>query len=237
MTNNHIYLQILWWKAKPVQFIVTRLSLCLKNGNTMAISCFLVTFCAFGQKESSCNKRKFGFNWMANSLFMVESPPLLDPHSEAKTMTWSFLEPQLASCSWSGNILDAIKNQVNQKWHIQPMRPKSKDVLKHWRSPKEWWNRNQLLVLVISITGIYIVMEKTKIVNIGFLGVKTIQITIKSRQTSWTINYSSYYLSKHKHTQCKVHSIDCKTSLSQQFPKSYANFTKEMECNQNFTAS
>jgi len=30
---------------------------------------------------------------MANSLFMVESPPLVDPHSEAKMVTWSLREP------------------------------------------------------------------------------------------------------------------------------------------------
>ena len=34
---------------------------------------------------------------MANSLFMVESPPLLDPHSEANIVTFTLREPHTRS--------------------------------------------------------------------------------------------------------------------------------------------
>ena len=87
---------------------------------------------------------------MANSLFMVESPPLLDPHSDAKMVTRCLLEPWIWSCSWRGCTLDAITNHVNQEWHVHSMCAKSLKRKKekqnkqtHWSIVflKEWWRR------------------------------------------------------------------------------------------------
>ena len=40
---------------------------------------------------------------MANSLFMVESPPLLDPHSEAKIVTCTLRESSTLQSRESGS--------------------------------------------------------------------------------------------------------------------------------------
>ena len=74
---------------------------------------------------------------MANSLFMVESPPLLEPHSEAKMVTWRLLEPWIWSHSWSGYTLDAIKNHINQ--HVHSMCSKSLKQIKEKQNKQTHW--------------------------------------------------------------------------------------------------
>ena len=73
VTNNHIYPQIILWQKKLVQFIETRQFCCLKNGNTMAISYFLVLLRAFRQKEGDFNIRKFG--WLNGQLSVYGGKP------------------------------------------------------------------------------------------------------------------------------------------------------------------
>lgn len=74
--------------------------------------------------------------------------------------------------------------------------------------------------------------------RLPYISVQTCTLhSSKSGNKLLAINYSSDFLSKHKHTQCKVHWIDYNTSVSEQFSKSYIIFTKEMEYKQNFTAS
>ena len=51
---------------------------------------------------------------MANSLLMVEIPPLLEPHSEAKMVTLNLLKPPASSCSWESFDVDAIASR-----HVQ----------------------------------------------------------------------------------------------------------------------
>ena len=62
---------------------------------------------------------------MANSLFMVESPPLLDPHSDAKIVTFTLRDP----CTRSSCVCAFCKTDAILKLQSRPTSKKinSKD--------------------------------------------------------------------------------------------------------------
>ena len=70
---------------------------------------------------------------MANSLFMVESPPLLDPHSEAKIVTCTLRESSaLQSRDWGSHKEDAIAK--HQSCHTPLIKSKHRELLIQYRS-------------------------------------------------------------------------------------------------------
>ena len=65
---------------------------------------------------------------MANSLFMVESPPFLDPHSEAKIVTCNLRESSaLQSHDWGSHEEDAIAK--HQSCHTSLIKSKHRELL------------------------------------------------------------------------------------------------------------
>ena len=64
---------------------------------------------------------------MANSLFMVESPPLLDPHSDAKIVTFTLRDP----CTRSSCVCAFCKTDAILKLQSRPTSKKinSKDSI------------------------------------------------------------------------------------------------------------
>ena len=70
---------------------------------------------------------------MANSLFMVESPPFLDPHSEAKIVTCTLHESSgLQSRDWGSDKEDAIAK--HQSCHTSLMKSKQRESLIQYHS-------------------------------------------------------------------------------------------------------